>query len=372
MAGVLGLLLFRLSLLTGGKASATELNTIAMSRSLKTILENPLFAPYKILVWTATKINAQSLGLARLSSVILAFGAACCLFYIVRHWFSQRVAFLTTLFFVTSSWYLHIGRIVSVEVSLLATVAALAYFLWLTKTKRSLLALTAGSILFVGLLYTPGFIWLVLPAVFILRRRILKALQPVRWLWPVALLAVGVAMVPLLLALLKYPQLVRSYFSLPLAENIVDIPRNILLIPSRLLWHGPINPQLWLANTPLLDYFTAGIAVLGGYYFLLNRKLDRSRFVIAGVIASSLLVALGGTVGLTLLLPFVYLLFASGLAFTFWQWKKVFPYNPFAKSLLALLLTTAAVAVCFYQLSHYFIAWREAPVTRQTFIYRLK
>jgi hypothetical protein len=93
--------------------------------------------------------------------------------------------------------------------------------------------------------------------------------------------------------------------------------------------------------------------------------------MIAGIAVSSLLVALGGTIGLTLLLPYIYLLFASGLAFMFWQWKKVFPYNPFAKVLLVILLGSATAVVCFYQLSHYFVAWHEAPSTRQSFTRQL-
>lgn len=371
MAGLLALLLFRLSALTNDRASAAEVNTIALSRSLRTILENPLNAPYKLLVWIATKIDPHSLGLARLSSVIVAFVVTCCLFYVIKRWFSVRVALLTTLLFVTSSWYLHIARLVSPEIMLLGSIVAIAYYLWATKTRRSLLALILGSLIFVGLLYLPGFIWLVVPSVFLLRRRLLSNLRPVRWVWPIALLLVGVALIPLLWALLKHPTLVRVYFSLPLPENYIDVPRNLLLIPSRLLWHGPISAQFWLPNTPLMDYFTAGIAVLGAYYYSLNRKLDRSRFVLAGLVASCLLVALGGAVGLTLLLPYMYLLFASGLAFAFWQWKKVFPYNPFAKGLLTVLLACAMTVVCFYQLSHYFIAWPEAPSTKRSFIYRI-
>ena len=116
---------------------------------------------------------------------------------------------------------------------------------------------------------------------------------------------------------------------------------------------------------PILDIFTSVMVVLGIYNFYVNeRKLDRVRFLVGTISLACILIALGGSVGIEILIPFVYLLAASGIAYLMNQWFVVFPSNPIARfsawTMIILIVSTAA----FYNLQSYFVAWAKAPVTK--------
>ena len=84
----------------------------------------------------------------------------------------------------------------------------------------------------------------------------------------------------------------------------------------------------------------------------------------------TLLIALGGAVSLSLLIPFIYILVAAGIGFMLDQWYKVFPRNAIAQGVGMGLIVLAVAASCWYGLRHYFVAWPNAPATQQVFVIR--
>jgi hypothetical protein len=86
-------------------------------------------------------------------------------------------------------------------------------------------------------------------------------------------------------------------------------------------------------------------------------------FALAGL----LLVGLGGPVGLSLLVPLLYVWAAAGIAYLTREWLQVFPNNPLARSLGLGLIVLAVGLGCIYNLRAYFVAWPHNQTTRVTF-----
>ncbi len=58
------------------------------------------------------------------------------------------------------------------------------------------------------------------------------------------------------------------------------------------------------------------------------------------------------TIGVVLLLPFVYSVIAAGISFILDEWYRVFPKNPFARSFALLLVTAVILTSIYYQTGH--------------------
>jgi hypothetical protein len=116
---------------------------------------------------------------------------------------------------------------------------------------------------------------------------------------------------------------------------------------------------------PILDIFTSVMVVLGIYNFYVNeRKLDRVRFLLGTISLACILIALGGSVGIEILIPFVYLLAASGIAYLMNQWFVIFPSNPIARFSAWIMIILIVSTAAFYNLKSYFVAWANAPATK--------
>ncbi len=368
LAALLALLTYRLGSLIPG-FSAVEQFSISHAKSLAAIFHNPLFAPHEFLQYLGLKTGHYGFIAMRLPSVFTAIVCACLFFYIASQWFNFRVATITTALFVTSSWFLTIGRIATPEVSMLGLLAPLAYAVWLPRYRRPLVALVLGAFVLVTTLYIPGFIWFTLIGLFWQRRSLLQVWRDARI--PAALILSGcvIMLTPLIITLSGSSELTKAYFGFPLdlLEALKQLPRNLLLIPYNLAVIGPFDPATNLGRLPLLDFFAAIMATIGAYSYASHSKLRRSRLLLACLIMGSFLTALKGSVSISILLPFIYLLVAGGINFMIEQWFKVFPYNPLARNLAIVLVFIAIAVTGFFHFNRYYIAWPQAPLTKETY-----
>lgn len=359
---------FRLHSLVPG-FNAAELAAINGASSLKMIALDPSYLSHKLLQYLGLKLDHAGLLAMRLPSVLAGLIAAALFFYVINKWFNLRIAVISSFLLVSSSWFLHIARIGTPEVTYLGILAPLAYAIWLPRYKRPLAALGLGALVLINTLYTPGLIWFTLMGLIWQRKVLASVFKELKVPSLLVLSGCLVLLVPLVLALVKSPELIGSYLGLP--ENIMQslraMPRNLLEIPVQLAWRGPVNPATNLSNLPLLDFFTVIMAILGGYSYATHAGLQRSRMLLGSFILGCLLVSLGGAVTIVLLLPFIYLLVAGGLNFMIEQWFKVFPYNPFARTMAVVLLLASVTVVTFYHANSYFVAWPQAPATKEVF-----
>lgn len=366
-----GLLLwFQLGKLLGGY-SASEQAALQASNSLRQILDNPVNAPFNIIAYLfglAHIGSEQSILPLRAAATALGLLTLTTFYWLVRHWHGERSAILGTIAFGCSAWFLHTARLGTPDILMFMLIGLVACSVWLKQTDNPLVLLV-GFGLVAGLLYIPGMIWLLIAASIWQWRTITRLFKEHFTLMSLGSLGVLVLITPLVWASYKSIETAKLIAGLP-AEGwpqILDALKNLALIPYNLLVRGPLDPENWLGRLAILDAFCIAMLVLGGYMYFRHIKLARSKMVVVALVVGSLLIALGGAVSISILIPFIYVLIAAGIGLLLDRWQKVFPRNIIAQSVAVGLVSIAVIAVSWYGLRHYFVAWPNAPATKQVF-----
>lgn len=372
-------LTYQLATLVGG-VSATEqsIGVVITSQALSPeyILRNPLQLPYLLAAYALQISPFMSAFALRLISVLFALAGAAGFFYVLRKWYSMRIALVGTALFVNSSWFLHTGRFADPAASYLLVPLLIAAVVALQAKARARWVLMAATILGLSMLYVPGLIWFLLPALLLQRRVIIGSLrlQPV-W-FRVILGIVSAILLSPLVATLVWPitgQTTALHNILGLLGLPTDVPsigaffstagRTI----SDIFFYSKAGPVYGPGHLPWLDACTGILIAVGIVQFVRHIRLDRTKmFFIVGVIGLAL-IATGGPVSAVLLLPFLYLIAVEGLKWLLDLWLSVFPRNPVARGFGVTLAVVLVCAVGTYQLQKYFLAWGHAPETRAVF-----
>ncbi|MCA9333765.1 hypothetical protein KC963_01840, partial [Candidatus Saccharibacteria bacterium] len=143
------------------------------------------------------------------------------------------------------------------------------------------------------------------------------------------------------------------------------------VLPVFVLARGPLEPVLNLGRLPLLDIFSAAMAVLGVYWYSFKIKLLRTRLLSVFTFIAAILIMLNGVTMLPLLLPLSYIVITAGIMLLLQQWFTVFPRNPIARSLGIGIVCIAIGVTGAYHMRRYFVAWSGDPITKATFSYQL-
>ncbi len=370
IAGMLlavGIVTFRLSQLLPG-VNSLEHKTINSGRTIAAIRQDPINLPYKVAVWLAHKLDVRNPTNFRYISIAIGLFCLIVFFIVVRRWFGFWVSAVSSLMLLTSSWFLHLIRLAAPDVGQLSVMVLIGFGLWLKSHRWPYAALVVGVGLTALSLYVPGLFWIMLIGIIHQRHYIARTMKQTKWLMPLASIMLAALLAPLIWQTILSPKLALTVFGLPTSLDAAKaIFGSLVSLPSHLFWHGPNDASLWLPGTPLLDYLSAVLAVLGLYNFVQYRQLDRSKLTLGFLLAGLVLSVLTSSTLLGFLLPIVYILIASGLAFMINQWLTVFPRNPFARGLMIVLIALAVSSVSYYQLSHYFLAWARHPETRASF-----
>lgn len=369
---VCGILGFRLGSLTGG-VSLSERDYIASVDSGRELLQNPTYALHKIPTYLLFKLDIQRIAFYRLVSVIFAALSVVSCFFILREWSTDRIAILGTWLFLTSAWLLHIGRLASPEASYLLILPLVWAAIWLYNTTLRKTALIVLSLLSGMAFYIPGFGVLLVGIAVWQYKKIWSELRQVPWWFRLLCgLIICILLLPLILASIDSTRELLRAVGLPTGmPKLKTIGNNLLNIPEYFLLRGPDDATKWLGRLPLFDAFSTVMMIVGFYSLRNYWRLIRSQMLIVGCIYFGILIGLGGPVAITVLVPIAYIFIALGLTFMLQQWYAVFPHNPIARAIATTLLSLSILLVSFYHLSHYFIAWPESPLTKQTFSHKL-
>lgn len=367
-AFVLALLLFKLGNLVPG-FSASEIATSHDSSSLNAILSNPINAPYKFINFLLTYFHYSSPFALRSVSVFFALITIALFYYVLSRWHTPRIAILGTILLATSSMFLHYARLAEPAITGTLLLGAFAYGTWLHATKIPRIALIIGTLLTIMLLYIPGLIWFVILGCVWQRKLLFESLKQSPILGSALVLFGFLLLAPLGYSLYNDPSLIKQLIGLPAhtIPSIFDYLKNVANVFTILIVRGPSDPAVWLGRLPLLDIFTFTMCLVGIFVAFTKRQLDRKKMLIGSIVGGILLVSLGGSVSITILIPFIYILASSGITLILQQWFTVYPRNPIARTLGASIITIAVLMTCFYHINSYFIAWPNAPETKQTF-----
>lgn len=354
-------------------ASLQEQQYIASVTSGKDLLTHPVYAMHKIPVYLLFKLHVHNLAAYRAISASFMTLAVVACFFVLREWYSNRIALLGSWLFATSAWMLHIGRLATPEASFLLIMPLLWAAVWLYNTTLRKSALLVLSVLIGMSFYIPGFGWLLIASGVWQRKLILKELHDVTpWFKIYCAAIIGILLIPLIWASVLHPSELLLAAGLPHAWPTPQlIIKQILKVPMYLLLRGPADPGRWLGRLPLLDVFSSAMMVLGLYSIRYHLKLVRLQLLLGSSAFMAVLIALGGPVSITVLMPAVYILIASGIAFMLQQWLVVFPRNPIPRTIATTLVSICILLAAFYHISQYYIAWPNTPATRSAFSYSL-
>jgi hypothetical protein len=373
LAAVAWLLLYKLGTLTGG-LSRQELDVAGDPVGWHGLYHNPLYLPLEAvrsIVFYLFPDHGQTL--TRLPNAL--FGALAIIAFggLIRLWHGRRTAVLSLALFAAAAWTLHVSRLASDDVLYFWAFPTLICSHFLLRRYSGHWYVWYGNIMVWGmLLYVPGLVWFVLFDVAI-QAKVLAAgwKQNGAWWQRVLTVLFAAAWLPLLIdGLVRNGDIrlwlgVPSHFAAPAA-----LLKQFAGIPVHLFLRGPEDPELWLGRMPVLSIFVLALCVLGLYFYVTHWRAARSQYLGGLALLGFILVGLGGPVVFSLLVPLLYVVAATGLAYLLRDWLKTFPNNPVARSLGIGLIVSAVVLSCLYSYRAYFVAWPHADATRQVFIYR--
>ena len=367
-ATVAFLLLFRLGYLTRG-LSGSELQLQLQASSWHNLVHNPLDLPLKTVQWVfLTLFQHRTPFELRAPSAIFGALTLVAFAYVLRRWYGIRAAIYGTILFGFSSWFLHTSRLASYDIMQLwavTTLIALHVALFQRPVKR-VVWLYVGMILSGLLLYVPGVVWLWVIAISLHPKDIATFWQTLGTSWR-RMLAIGLfllTLVPLGYAFFRTPSFAQTWLGLPNHFGTASLlVKDFVRVPYELFVTGPNSPQLWLDRLPVLDIFSTIMCVFGIVFYARHILVPRTRLLLGIFIVGAMLAALGGPVGLSIVIPVAYLVVAAGVGYILHEWLRVFPRNPLARTLGYGLLGFAILMACLYNTRAYYVAWPHNPTT---------
>jgi len=368
---LLGLLWFRLGSLTYGNAADIEVMTRAASSGWMAILQHPLNLPYSVIQRLVAYTGHHGITSLRLISTVFAILAAALFYIVARQWHSTRVALLGTWLFMSSAWFLHVGRLGSPEILWLVSTLAVVVLLTPNRDGRhNRLALPSTLLALSMVLYVPGMVWIVLAGLLVRRKNIADAWEATntRWLRFASIAFTVLVLAPLIYSFVKQPELIKTWLGFDGAiPSLKNIGHNLLDVPLSLILRSSFDPVHWLGRVPILGVFEIVMFLVGTYFYASHLRAARTRLIVVLAIIGWALVGIMGSSAISLVLPIVYLLIASGVAYILHLWLKVFPHNPVARTVGIAVIMLAVLLTSVYQTRSYFVAWRYNSETSQVF-----
>jgi hypothetical protein len=373
-AAVCFLLLYKLGSLVGG-LSAGELAAARTPVGWHGIYHQPLYLPLNVVrsvVFFLFADHGQTL--TRLPNAFFGLLAIFAFGWLAWLWHGRRTAVFAGCLFAASAWVLHVSRLASFDVLYLwAMTTLLLAHVKLQRQATNPIIFYVAMLLWGMLLYVPGMIWLLLVEWWLQRRAIVAGWGHFsRWWQRMLYLLSSIIWLPLLVDRLRSAATLKTWLGLP---QQLDPPLTLLKhfvgVFVHLFVRGPEYHDVWLGRAPLLGVFALAASLIGIYFYARNFRAGRGRLLGGFFLIGAVLIALGGPVGLSLLVPLVYLFVAARIAFLLREWLRTFPLNPLARGAGISLVALAVALSCAYNLRAYFVAWPHNHDTKTTFRYHL-
>lgn len=356
-----------------GGYSKTEVLQASTSNSLAEIWQNPIGAPHKLLAY-GYGFFVNDLLASRLASATFAIIAVVLFYLLVRQWHSKIVAVWVGLLFAATASMLHIGRWggeMIVPATMLLALLTIGLYAKYSTSNYSVWPLLGCTLLIAASLYVPGMVWIVLLLLILGGRTAASFLSRYAVMFKIGAFLLLLALLsPLVWYIAHQPLdglLAVSGFSQHPA-SVSEALKALAFAPLHAFYGGYQDSELWLGKVPLLDAFSLAMLLLGSYYYLFRyRKLKRSPLIICLIGVSFLLTSLSDYWLIPLFIVSIFFLVAAGLQEMSSRWLTVFPRNPLAKNTGLVMLSCLVALSMFYNLRHYFVAWPEAPETKQVY-----
>lgn len=348
--------------------SPAEMQAFAQTESAKAILLNPLWLPHKLIDYI---LHLFGIGPAyfRLTSTVFALASVTAFYYICSRWFKTRTTVLSCCLFTVSSMTLLLGRTGTPAILLYSWLYIAALGLWLRQSHRKLLPPLGLFVVTTAALYTPGTIWFVLLiAMWFWRDAPILLKQTDRRAIYFGSVVSLIMLAPLGYAFYNNSTLLFDWLLLPKHPDWSASYATLRSIPSAFFYQTSIPAAYNVGKLPLFDAFSGTMLLLGLYATSKKIRLQRIAIYCIAALTSTILAALNNNqLYLLFMLPFLYILIAEGIRYMLDQWRNVFPRNPIARFIGTLIMSAAVLFTGSYHMHRYFIAWHNAPETREIY-----
>lgn len=372
-----GLLLYRLTTVpVAGLLSLPEYNLASDGGNWHALLHDPFFLPYRLVGWLGRYglANHQLLAL-RLPSVIVALLALLCLAYLFRRWYGPRTAFFGFVIVASSALFLHVGRLATVDIVYFAALPLLLLAHVALSRETNHRTFFGWLLVSVLLLYVPGMVWFVLLQAVWQRQLLAESLQNMRqwWLRALAVAVILLGLTPLVYGFIKNLNAAYAlqWLGLPSSlPNATEILKNTAASLGFIFVRTPEDPSRWLGRLPLLTAFLVVCLLAGVFFYAVHWRAERTRLLASVGVLSVALLAAGGPVVRSLLVPLIYIVTLGGLAFLLHYWLGMFPRNVTARWLGITVVCIALALTVTFDLRHYYVAWPHNTDTVSAFTYK--
>lgn len=367
----LAIYLFRLRSVPPGLSSAEVLvgkSTYGWHGLSQQVLNLPLLVLRSIIF----KLHPyKSAFVLRLPSILLVWLASICVSAVVAIWHDGRAAILGGILFASAAWSLHVARYASVDALYLSALPllALSYVLFHRYHTRWFVYYPSLAV-WGALLYIPGLVWFIFIIGWFERRELIAGWHEFNRLWQHGLYVfLGLLWLPLLIFdFIRRASNLLTWIGFPTHfENPLKYLKQLLSTITELFIRGPNQPTLWLGRTPILDIFTLMMCGVGVYFYIRHHAAQRAKVLGIFFAIGCLLTALRGPVSISLIIPIMYLLATTGIAYMIRIWSSVFPRNPVGHYFGLAIIITAVSISCIYNLRAYFVAWPHYQPTTTVF-----
>lgn len=361
LACLIFMLLFRLGTIMPGITHG-EQAFYSLKLGWHGIYSNPINLPLNFL-WSIDFKYLAPVGMALLRLPAAITGGFCVIgFYLLlKFWYGSRTAIFGTILFASSAWTLHVSRLANYNVEFLATIV---FFMLSTailqKRYQSSYIYWLINLAWGLLIYVPGMVLVIAYNIFRQRSEIHYGLkQQSNFGFKLIYGLSAIIWLPLLIRyLVVTPKAILTWLGLPNHfSNILHIAKEFLAVFYHIFIAGPSTPSLWLEHTAILDIFGIITALIGLYFYLKHIKATRTHLLLFILIIGAILIALGGPVTLSFIMPVIYVFIAAGVAYLLSQWLSIFPENPIARAVGYTLISLAVAVSVIYNVRSYFIAW---------------
>lgn len=357
-------------LIPGGITQAEMASAVTSSNltfSLKDFTpEAVINLPYHLLQHLSFSLFGVSNLTIKLPSVILGLLSALGILLLLRMWFKQNVAVITTVLVITTGQFLFLTQsgtpsIVYVFWSVWLLVSALMISRkapWPTLWKIAVFGIGALS------LYTPlaGYIILALLSAITLHphlRYIVRNLSKPRLI--LGIICGLILIAPLIYAIIQEPSIIMRLFGIPTA--MPDFFANLKILVEQYLSFA--SPNTGMMMTPVYGLGTVILIILGIIQLFTTKYTARGYVIIAWTLLL-LPITLVNPQYISVTFVPVVLLMAMGISMLMTRWYRVFPRNPYARIAGLIPLAILIGGMVFSGIERYMYGYMYSPsIARQ-------
>lgn len=353
-------------------AGFSPLETAARSSSadIAKIVDQPINAPHKILVYLLQVAGLNNHTGLRLPSVFIGLIAVLCLYVVVKPLFGKVIGLFASIMLLTTPLFLISARQVSAQIMFFFVIAVIAaYYWWLKTTEYKNWAVILLALLSALALYTPGVIWWLIGAALLSYKKIKTGLSETASGSVIISALVGLLIiVPLALGAARNLDILKMLALVPANFDPFSIIKSIGWMISALFVKAPYHHSLIIGRLPILNVIEIVLLIFGSVA-LWAASRAKLLTLVAGVVFGILTAGINNNLALlAFCIPSVIILATAGLRYLYVEWRSIFPRNPVAKHLAFALMGTLIFVHLLIGVRYSIVAWPNTIATKTIYV----